>query len=111
MKEVADQSHILGLNAAIEERTNMGGFEVAAEIRKLASMPKDSLKSVEDRLSRVNRLLSQVRQESELAAGYAEDQAASAQRLLSFVRMIEEVTQQLEHLRNESQNCILSEAR
>nr|WP_230986728.1 methyl-accepting chemotaxis protein [Cohnella fermenti] len=102
IRYVSDQTHILGLNAAIEAARagEQGrGFEVVAnEVRKLASQSKESSVAIESKLKQINRLLAGVKQQSELMTSYSSEQALGAQELLDFVRMIEQVTEELEKL-------------
>ncbi|MBB6673683.1 globin-coupled sensor protein [Cohnella nanjingensis] len=102
LQEVSDQSHLLGLNAAIEA-AHAGEFGsgfgvVANEIRKLATHSKDSLKVIKARLNEISSVLGEVMQDSELTSRLAREQAASSQELTSFVNMIESVTHDLERI-------------
>lgn len=103
MREISDQTHLLGLNAAIEAARagNEGrGFEVVAnEIRKLASHSKKALEQIQDVLSQINALLAQVQRESEQTAVNAREQAGHSEELVAFVEMIEQVTLDLELLK------------
>ncbi|MCC3375300.1 globin-coupled sensor protein [Cohnella sp. REN36] len=102
LQEVSDQSHLLGLNAAIEA-AHAGEFGsgfgvVANEIRKLATHSKDSLKVIKTKLSEISGVLGEVLQDSELTSRLAREQAASSEELTSFVHMIESVAHDLERI-------------
>lgn len=103
MKEISDQTHLLGLNAAIEAARSGEhgrGFEVVAnEVRKLATNSREALNTIQQKLKLITQKLELVQKGSEATTHYARTQAASAQELTSFVQMIENVTAQLEKLK------------
>lgn len=103
LQEISDQTHLLGINAAIEaaHAADHGrGFGVVAdEIRKLASHSKQSLVTVRAKLQEITGVIGEVMQDADKTSSLARDQAASSQELTSFVQMIETITLELEQIR------------
>lgn len=102
LQEITDQTHLIGLNAAIEAahagEYGRGFAIVANEIRKLASNSKESLLNIKSKIKEISDALTEVMKDSEQISRLSREQAARSQDLASFVHMIEKVTQELEHL-------------
>ncbi|MCL6638263.1 MAG: chemotaxis protein [Firmicutes bacterium] len=82
IREISDQTHLLGLNAAIEAARagDLGrGFNVVAgEIRKLASKTRDSLKQINLEMEKIINSVGGVAGNIHQIAAAAEEQTATA---------------------------------
>ncbi|SFS43879.1 globin-coupled sensor protein [Paenibacillus sp. 453mf] len=96
IREISDQSHLLGLNAAIEAAhagDSGRGFEiVAGEIRKLATGSKKAMEQIQSVLNSIRTKLDQVQSESDNTKDNASKQVFSSSELMAFVQIMESVS-------------------
>ncbi|MGF7048680.1 heme-based aerotactic transducer [Paenibacillus sp. DS2015] len=104
IREISNQSHLLGLNAAIEaaHAGEFGrGFNIVAdEVRKLASTSRSAQEQIQTRVEAIMHKLSSVRLVSDNTLDNMKMQAASSEELATFVKMIEKVAEDLEMLQS-----------
>lgn len=100
--ELATESHILGINAAIEaaraKEYGLGFGVVAQEIRRLADESKQSAKNISGNVSMTNEQVAVIMELTEKVAQMGEEQSAGAQELSAAVQHINELATSLNQL-------------
>ncbi|MEC0126820.1 globin-coupled sensor protein [Paenibacillus pabuli] len=102
IREISDQSHLVGLNAAIEaaHAGEFGrGFEVvASEVRKLAASSREAQEKIQTNLAQIMKKLGSVQQESKHTATGARRQASRSEELAVFATTMEKLALDLRKL-------------
>lgn len=105
MKKISEQTHLLGLNAAIEAahagESGRGFSIVASEVRKLASDSREALERIKETVSDIMKKIQEVKKETAMTTAHAHQQASSSQELSAFVQMMESLTQELANIQAE----------
>jgi len=100
IQQVADQSHLIGLNASIEA-AHAGeagrGFEVVAnEVRKLASLTKNQVSSIDTNLDIISQAIEALQNGIQQSYKHSQEQVDYTNEMVSFVNVLEVVAKKLE---------------
>lgn len=99
IKEIADHSNLIGLNAAIEAaragEAGRGFQVVASEVRKLASVCQNTIKQIQEILRQVHVTFGSISEQAKANDDKAQEQSTALQALVKYVDDIEQMMETL----------------
>lgn len=105
IKQIADETKMLGLNAAIEAAragdAGRGFGVVAEEIRKLSDESKDTVVKIRHLTDRIKEKITETTKNSELTLRSSEEQAAATQEITASIEEITSMAEQLDRIAKE----------
>lgn len=99
IKKIADETKMLGLNAAIEAaragEVGRGFGVVAGEIRKLSEQSKGTVPKIKELTDRIKAKVDETREKSQISLASSEEQAAATEEITASIQEITSMSAEL----------------